>query len=122
MGLDAGYYYMTIGGFTPELNPTRDTGAKANKKIVNVVTLTQTVKQHWQKKKSDKYIELEWDVMSKTDVDALVALDEAVYTTYSYTDVYGASSEVIIASFSASRLGTVDADGFLVQMKLEVVS
>ena len=122
MPLESGYYYMTLGGITPELNPTRDSGAKADKKIVNVTTLTQTVKQHWQKKKSDKYIDLEWDVMSKSNVDSFTTLDEASYTTYVYTDVYNNTFNVIIASFVATRLTTLDADGFSVQMKLEVVS
>lgn len=122
MGLNAGYYYITLGSFTATLNPTKYSGTKADKKIVNVTTLTQTVKQHWQKKTSDKFITMSWGCLDKADVDALKALDEANYTSYAFTNIYNESFQVVIALFDPIRLGTLDSDGFSVQMRLEIVS
>ena len=122
MGLKPGYYHITLDSFTATINPTRNDLPKADKKIVNVVTLTKTVKQHWQKKTSDKYITMEWDSMDKSEVDALTLLDEANYSSYAFTDEYNNAYNVVIARFVPKRLGFLDEDGFFVQMRLEIVS
>ena len=122
MALESGYYYITLSTFTATLNPTRSSTARADKKIVNVVTLTQTIKQHWQKLTSDKYITMEWDSLPKADLDVLIVLDEANYTYYAFTDEYNSSYNVIISELKYDRLTQLDSDGYSVSIRLEVVS
>jgi len=122
MPLESGYYYITLDSFTATINPSRSDLPKAEKKIAKLVTLTKTVKQHWQKKSSDRFLNMEWDNMNKSEVDDLTTLDEADYAYYVFTDVYNNSYNVIVADFVANRLGTTDADGFSVRMSLEIVS
>lgn len=120
--MDAGFYTITLDSWTPGINPTRIDLPRAEKKIAIITTLTQSVKQHWQKKTSDKFITMEWDWLDKADVDTLITKDEADYTYYSFTTEYNDSFNVIIAECISRRNGTTDSEGFSVSLRLEIIS
>lgn len=122
MPYDAGYQKMTLGGWTPEFNPTEATELHPVKKVVDVVTLTKTVSQHWTPADSDQYATLKWAKMSKTDKDALLALYKASYTSYVFVDWLGNSSNVVIEEMpSPERNTTTDKCGYAVSIVLKCV-
>ncbi len=123
MPLDSGYFHITLDSFTATVNPTEYLDAFAPKKAVPVVTLTKTITQHWQVRTSDKIVWMRWMNMSKTEKDELVVLYEADYTSYAFTDIYGNSFNVVIADMpTPRRRTTLDANGFIVELTLQIVS
>lgn len=122
MPLDAGYSLVTLSTFTATVNPTEYVGFHADKKSIDITTLTATVTQHWQIRSSDKTAWMIWRNISKTEVDALVALYEASYTSYVFTDIYGTSHNVVIANMPPPRRrDSVDVHGFELEMTLKKV-
>jgi len=120
--LDSGYAYITLDGWTPNVNPTEYLDPHAVKKFVDVVTLTATVTQHWAVQSSDKTIWLKWNNLSKADKDTLITKYEADYTSYVFTDIYGTSYNVVMVDMpTPQRRTTLDSDGFMVELLLKVV-
>ncbi|RLE64483.1 MAG: hypothetical protein DRJ38_05415 [Thermoprotei archaeon] len=122
MSLDAGYSYIVIDGYTLTVNPIVYKDPRADKKAVPVVTLTETITQHWTIKQSDKVISMSWKNLPKADLDILIAKYEADYSSYTFVDIYGESWTVVITDLNWDRRTTIDGDGFSVSMTLSVVS
>jgi len=122
MALDSGYSLITLDSFTATVNPTEYVGFHADKKSIDITTLTATVTQHWQVRSSDKTAWMIWRNISKSEVDALVTLYEASYTSYAFTDIYGASHDVVIVNMPAPRRrDSVDSYGYELEMTLKQV-
>ncbi len=122
MPLESGYSHIIIDGYTLTVNPIIYKDPRADKKVVPVVTLSETVTQHWQVKQSDKVIFMSWRNLPKADLDILITKYEDDYSSYSFTDIYGVDWTVIIANLNWDRITTLDEDGFNVSMSLSVVS
>lgn len=117
----SGFQLMSLNSWSPTSNPTEATDMHAEKKAIDIVTLTATITQHWQIAASDKSCTLTWKNMSKTDKDALLALYEASYTSYVFVDWYGTSHNVVISSMQPPiRIDTID-QGFEVSITLKKV-
>jgi len=120
--LDSGYSLISIGSFTATVNPTEMLPFHADKKSVNIPTLTATITQHWPVLNSDKFAWMIWRNISKSEVDALVTLYEAEYTSYIYVDEYGASHNVVIDKMpTPRRRDSVDSYGYELEMTLKKV-
>lgn len=119
----SGFQLISINGWSPAHNPSEATDFHPIKKVIDVVTLTATITQHWTPVSSDEYCTLTWDSMSKADKDSLVTLYKANYTSYVYIDYYGNSYNVVIEEMPAPiRNATTDAAaGFQVSITLKRV-
>jgi len=121
MPLDNGYFYLTLDSYTFPTNPTEYLDPRAEKKFVDVVTLTATITQHWNVLDSDKTCWMSWKNISKTMKDTLETKYNADYTSYVFTDLYGNSYNVVIVEFIYRRRTTIDDDGYEAEMLLKVV-
>lgn len=120
--LDSGYSLIIIDTFTATVNPTTNIPFHAEKKSVDIPTLTATVTQHWSVRDSDKTCWMRWENISKSEVDALVTLFEASYTSYNYTDEYGDSHDVVITSMPhPKRRDSIDSRGYSLELTLKKV-
>jgi len=120
--LDSGYSLIQLDSFTATVNPTVIIPFHAEKKSVNVITLTATITQHWQVRDSDKLCWMRWENISKSEKDALVTLFEASYTSYVYVDEYGNSHNVVITEMPApERRDSIDNRGYKLEMVLKKV-
>lgn len=122
MPYESGFQLISINGWSPTTNPTEATDMHAVKKVVDVVTLTKTITQHWTPTLTDKYSTLTWKAMSKVDKDTLLGFYEGSYVSYVYIDYYGNSYNVIITEMTApTRNTSIDVDGFEVTITLKRV-
>lgn len=123
MPYDSGFQLMSLNSWSPAHNPSEATEFHPIKKVVDVVTLTETITQHWTPASSDEYCTLTWDSMSKADKDTLLGFYKAAYISYVYVDYYGTSYNVVIEEMPAPiRNSTTDAAaGFRISIILKRV-
>lgn len=120
MGLEAGYSYISIDGYSLGINPTEYKDPRADKMAIPIKTLTKTVTQHWPIDSTDKTVWMKWSCLGKTQLDTLITKYNADYTSYVYIDFYGTSYNVVITNLIWSRVGMLDSEGFEVEMELQV--
>lgn len=119
MPLESGYSYISLHTWTATINPVVYRGFRAEKPIIRTTTITGTITQHWQIKPTDKIAYMEWrGNLPKDDVDDLIALFEADYEYYVFTDIYGSTHNVVISKLDYDRRTTLDSDGFSLTMEL----
>jgi hypothetical protein len=121
MPYESGYYKISLDDWSPTTNPSETSDPFADKKVVPVVTLTETITQHWAVRDSDKVFNMRWARMSYTDKEKLKELYEDDYTSYVFTDIYNESYNVVITFFESRRITQLDSDGFSVELHLQCV-
>lgn len=120
MALQSGYYYTKLDDITFTTNPSVYKKPRATKPIAQSRNLTGTITQSWDIQTSDKIISLEWNNLSKTQLDLLIPKYESK-DEYTFIDIYNTSYTVVVSDLDWNRRRFLDSQGFKVTLKLFLV-